>query len=431
MTQFCRFTLICATLLLAASMFAQAPAPVPGAGIITSFVPLQLHGHAHAHVLPRALGSVSGHTRQGLPFADSLANFSGHYFANGVDSLGNPQSKWYWNAVGNPPEMGGTTFINAPIIPVSLDIRLVDGSPAFFRGHRVFCDVTPFVQPVLNSPVFQNADYSSSPVPTQYVDAVQRAEFAKQAKPDWHTILVPSVKTTRVITVTLDKATVFVHLDGSCAVVLADADTVVPKIFPPALADTSTAVGAAELAGEMTTKDITTVLLPNTVLFEPDGSFFTGFHFYDIEPGDDTNGNLEKRYVANLSSWIDDGIFFEPDGTPVADLDDVSTLTHELAETFNDPFIGADGVHNLTPWHLSPNGICQDVLEVGDAAAFLPHSIFPMVMNGFLYHLPSMAMRQWFEQEVPSSALHGAYSYPNENVLTAPPPPNLPVNCGQ
>ena len=35
------------------------------------------------------------------------------------------------------------------------------------------------------------------------------------------------------------------------------------------------------------------------------------------------------------------------------------------------------------------------------------------------YHPQNEALLQWFEFESPSSAIDGAYSYPNESVLTA------------
>jgi len=74
---------------------------------------------------------------------------------------------------------------------------------------------------------------------------------------------------------------------------------------------------------------------------------------------------------------------------------------------------------DVTPWWLSPNGNCQDNLEVGDVIEGLPHESLPIVLNGVTYHPQNEALLQWFEFQVPSSALHGAYSYPDETVLTA------------
>lgn len=191
--------------------------------------------------------------------------------------------------VGNPPQHKGTTTINAPIVPVSIDLRNADGTPRFVNGHRLFYDVTPFVAPTVGSPVFQNSTYSSSSVPTQFSDAIQRAEFFSDAKDDWHTLLFPSVKTSRVMTLRKGTYQFALNADGSCCrFVLVDFNTFVNALFPATATDTTTPVGAAENAGEVTTKDMSTFLFPNTYLFEgsPSNCCVLGFHSYDFEPGD-------------------------------------------------------------------------------------------------------------------------------------------------
>jgi hypothetical protein len=73
--------------------------------------------------------------------------------------------------VGNPPERGGTTNINAPVVPVAVDLLNPDGSVVLHY------DPTPFILPALQSPLFENSTFTSSPKPSQVTDAVQRAEF--------------------------------------------------------------------------------------------------------------------------------------------------------------------------------------------------------------------------------------------------------------
>ncbi|HUC77450.1 MAG TPA: hypothetical protein VMS04_19275, partial [Vicinamibacterales bacterium] len=58
----------------------------------------------------------------------------------------------------------------------------------------------------------------------------------------------------------------------------------------------------------------------------------------------------------------------------------------------------------------------------------LPNSTFPMTMNGFTYHPQNEALLQWFQFQMPSDALDGAYSYPNQTLLTQPSAPQK-VNC--
>jgi hypothetical protein len=356
-----------------------------------------------------------GSPHDGIPNIDSVVNFSGQFNASGVDIQNNPQKKWDFNMVGNRPEHGGTTTINAPIIPVSIDLRNEDGSPRFVNGIRMISDATQFVQPVLDSPVFSNATYSSSNVPTQFTDAIQRAEFFNKAKTDWHTLLKPAVKPARSMTLLKGTYLFAVNDDGTCcAFILVDEGTFINNFLPIFGINQNTLVGNAENSGDITTQDISTFLFPNTFLFAAgDLSFFTvGFHTYDFESGNDSNGNVEQRYVLNYSSWVTPFVFFGDN------FEDVTPLSHELAETFNDPFVGSDSDHGVTPWWLAPNGGCQNLMEVGDVVEDLPGAGFPMISNGVLYHPQNEALLPWFEFQSPSTAIHGAYSYPDETLLT-------------
>ncbi len=382
----------------------------------------------HPTTPPRGHQNGQDHARFGLAGIDSAANWNKHFITGGIDPNGNPQHIWYYSMVGNPPELGGTTVFNAPIVPVSVDLRTANGSPRFVNGKPLISNVTPFVLPTLNSPVFQNSNYTSSDVPTQFTDAVQRAEFADRMRPDWHTLLAPSVKSTRVMQIDQDPTChptipgghcnyrFSLNADGSCcSFVLVDINTFVNELFPSTFPfDNSTAIGSAENAGDMTTKDISTFLFPNTYLYFGDVSqcCVLGFHSLDLEPGIPSNGNLLRLYVVNYSSWISPGIFR-------GGLGDVTALSHEMSEIFNDPFVGVDGIHNVTPFWLSPNGNCQDNLEDGDVIEGLPNQLFPITLNGRTYHVQNEALLQWFEFESPSSALGGAYSYPNTGTLTA------------
>jgi len=393
------------------------------------------------HVGPPTSKNGMAHARFGIPNIDSVPNFNGQYFTAGQDANGNPQNHWYFNTLGNPPQMGGTTTLNAPIVPVSLDLRNADGSPRFVKVvngvvttcanppgagcKRLFFDATPFIQPILDSPVFSNAHYTSSDAPTQFADAVARAEYSKSAKPDWHTLLAPSVKTGRTMTLRRGTYQFALNGDGSCCfVVLVNVFTFESKLFPPTFTfppDSSTPVGAAEAAGDITTKDVSTFFFPPAYLFIPTANgnlcCIGGFHTFDQESGDASNGNATRAFVLNYSTWFQSSFFRDPT------ILDVTGLSHEISETYNDPFVVADGVHDLTPWWLSPNGNCQDDLEVGDVIEGLPHQVFPITMptaNGpFTYHPQNEALLQWFEFQSPSTAINGAYSYPDITTLTA------------
>jgi hypothetical protein len=378
----------------------------------------------HQAVAPRGHRNGQAHARFGIPDIDSLVNFNKHFQANGIDAFGNPQHIWYYNMIGNPPEMGRTTTLNAPVVPVILDLRNFDGSPRFVNGQPLISSPAPFVTPTMNSPVFQNSTFDSSSVPTQISDAVQRAEFFNSAKSDWHTLLAPAVKTTRTMVLLRGTYRFALNADGTCCFfVEIDINTFVNALFPATPTDTTTPIGAAENAGDITTKDLSTFLFPNAFLYfngDPNQCCVIGFHSYDIEPGDASdNFASEKRFVLDYASWISPGIFS-------GGFQDVTALSHEVSETYNDPFVASDNIHNVTPWWLSPNGNCQDDLEVGDVIEGLPNGVYPITMNGMTYHPQNEALLQWFEFKSPSDAIDSAYSYPNVSTLTALSAPQNP-----
>jgi hypothetical protein len=400
-----------ATLLGATATFAQDSRQLPADHLSKAhakFLAVPPHGHT---------GSSHQGNANGIPGIDSLTNWNGSFKTPGFDPNGKYKDNWTYNMVGNPPQKGGTTNINAPVVPVVLQLLNPDGS--VFLTY----DPKPFILPTLQSPLFQNSTYTSSPTPTQFTDAVQRAEFWSTMAADWHTMLLGSLKQERIMQVPSGYYYYSLKNNGKCCLyVLIDIDEFGNLLFPADPADTTTPVGAAENAGDITTKDVSTFLFPNTYLYfngDPNECCVLGYHSYDYEPGDAQNGNKEKRYVLDYSSWISPGLFG-------ASFVDVTAVSHEISETFNDPFVVSDGKHNLTPWWLSPNGNCQDDLEVGDVIEGLRNASYPIKMNGMTYHPQNEALLPWFEFQSPSSAIDGAYSYPDEGTLTTLSPIELP-----
>jgi hypothetical protein len=408
MNRFCKALPVVLFLFFAASLsaFAQNAAQLP-ADFLKNARPMHAQ---NIHANKPALNLSKVNANSSIPGIDSITNFVQFFQAHGVDGNNNPQNLWSYSMVGNPPSAGGTTSINAPIIPVSLNLLNPDGS--VFLHY----DVGPFVTPTLASPVFTPASFSTSSTPTQFTDAIARAEFFNNMSQSWHTLLSPVVKTAR--TMNVPAGSYFFALNGNgscCAFVLIDIGEFVNLLFPPTFpVDNTTIIGQAELAGDMTTKDISTLLFPNTYLYfngDPNQCCVLGFHEFDFEPGVPENGNLPRLYVMNYSSWISPHLFG-------GGFQDITALSHEMAELFNDPFVVFDGVHNLTPWWLS-GGNCQDNLETGDVIEGLPSNVvFPIKgPSNFTYHPQNEALLQWFEFRSPSNAFQGAYSYPNTATL--------------
>jgi hypothetical protein len=344
---------------------------------------------------------------------DTVITFRGSYFVGS----GATRQQFFFTMVGHGPSLAATTTLNAPIIPVSLDLRNADGTPRFVNGHRLFSDVTKFIAPLLASPLFQKATYSSSNRATQFVDAIQRAEFFHRASSAWHTVLTPAVKPTRVMTLLAGSYKFATNADGTCcAFVLVDAATFSNKLFPSSPTDTTSIFGAALHAGNFTTKDVTTFFLPNTFLFSGTSNFFlVGFHTFVSLPGTPRNGDRERRFVMNFSSWVTPFVFFGDA------FQDVTGVSHEVTELFNDPF-----VTNITPWWKAPNGNCQNDLETGDVVEDLPNATFPVTLKGVTYHPQNETLLEWFERQAPSRAIHADYSYPDEKLLLSLSPVEKP-----
>ena len=197
--------------------------------------------------------------------------------------------------------------------------------------------------------------------------------------------------------------------DGSCsAAILVDTQTAFNAIFAVDSTDPSTTImGAAAAAGDITTKDISILLFNNVFLFDygPQQAFLVpGFHSLDFQ-------EPNKLYAMAFASWVTPGLLLPPFDW----IQDVTALSHELAEVMNNWAVD-DGVHNLTPWWLAQSDIgpeCLNFLEVGDPLEFLPNSDYPITMNGMTYHPQNVVLVPWFKREFPSSALHNAYSYPD------------------
>lgn len=367
----------------------------------------------------------------GTPGIDSIVNWSDQFISPGYDSNGNPQSVWPYTMVGNSPQSGQSASITAPIVPVRVQLLGPDGSVA-----ATFAPDGKVLNAALASPEFVSNTYTNGQ--GQFNDQMMRAEFANElhgeAGSEWHTILRPRLRTARTIKVPYLTASGtkawYYFVDGAGHPVLGaiDADTFGNLLFPATYPiDSSTPVGAAELAGDITTHDLSTFLFNNTVLFsggDINNCCVIGFHSYDYEPGTQRNGNLPRLYVLDYASWLSPGLFnfgFE----------DMTPWSHEMAETFNDPFI-----NNLTPWWLSVDpftgaGNCQNNLEVGDVVEVLnslnPVSTIPG--NGFTYHVQNEALFPWFAFESPSTANLGAYSFPDETTLLSLSPGPLLPGC--
>ena len=358
---------------------------------------------------PNAIAGNPG----GVANVISVPNFSRSFSVNGVT--------FPYTMVGNDPSLGHRTTVPTKIVAVSL--RLLNADGTLFDT----VDAGEFVQPVLNSPNFQRFKYEHDGSvgipgePTQFSDAIQRAEFFSSMDPNWHTELSPSLVDS--ITITVPKF-VNVRFRGQIVRAInyqsglaADGHRFVLMFSSFFNQQLGIIVNNEIDAGNFTTDSFNLPLFPNTFLFNfnPNNPLqrgsccVLGFHTYF------TDGAVpEQRWITDYASYISPGIFG-------GGFNDVTALSHEIAETFNDPF-----VNNVTPRWQFPGepGVCQGNLETGDPVEVLAHATFPVPLKNAgvttTYHPQTEALLQWFAQTVPSDALHGAYSYPDLTALQAP-----------
>lgn len=344
---------------------------------------------------------------------NSLATFDGTFVAQAGANAG---QDFHFTMIGNDPRLGNPTVFPACIDEVSLQLLNADGS--------VFTTVpfAPFERATLESPNFGLLDYSSG-AHIQYADAVHRAEFFNIMNDNWHTLLAPSVTARVTITVPF-----FVNVQLKNGTVIQ-----ARSFFTGTAADGSTFVLMLNLLfnfffdnevvneinqGNFLTNGVNMMLFPNTFLFSlnqnnpnvPGGCCTLGFHTYFV------NGTFpESRWVTEYASWISPGLFG-------AGFEDVTALSHETSEAFADPF-----VNNLTPnWQFpgqpANSTACQANLEEGDPIEVLSSATTPIVVKDkrfeFAFHPQNVALFEWFEMGATSNALHGAFSFPDETVLT-------------
>jgi hypothetical protein len=364
--------------------------------------PLSIHGQPDfldTTTQVVAPANAQAATPASLAHVISVPNFQSSFSSRG--------KTWPFTMIGSSPSLGISTALPAKIVPVSL--RLQNADLVTFTT----VSVTGFITPMLNSPNFHAASYTSG-TSIQFADAVQRAEFFHMMKSTWHTKLQP-VTAVQLFTLTVPRFTT-ITLNGKKTQVrtyftskATDGHTVVflldqffnQQIFNLAVKEIN--------AGRFTTNAMNVALFPNTFLYSVNSSggmgncCVLGFHTFFTDNGAPT----ESRWVFAFASWISPGIFG-------GGLVDVSALSHEISEAVDDPF-----VDNLVPAWQFPNepGTCQDTLETGDPVEVLANAVSPVKIGTITYHPQTEALLQWFEQKTTSNAIGGAFSYPNTKAL--------------
>jgi hypothetical protein len=344
---------------------------------------------------------------------NTLATFDGAFVAQAGPEAG---GDFRFTMIGNDPRLGHPTVFPACIDEVSLQLLNADGS--------VFATVPfgPFEKATLESPNFEPLSYRSGGN-VEYADAVHRAQFFNVMKNNWHTLLMPSV--TARTTMTIPR---FVNIQ------LKDGSIITARsYFTGTAADGSTFVLMLNILfnalfenevvnqinqGNFVTSGINMTLFPNTFLFSlntanpnaPGNCCTLGFHTYFLD-----GVFPESRWVTQYASWISPGIFN-------GGFQDVTALSHETSEAFANPFVSNPAPNWQFPGQPAGSKVCQANLEEGDPIEVLPNATATVEVKEkgfhFFYHPQNIPLLQWFEMGTTSGAIDGAFSFPDETVLT-------------
>ncbi len=294
-------------------------------------------------------------------------------------------TNYSYTLLGTDPAQGpASTIIPTVIVPIRLTIPdyLVNGQPLVLDGART-------MHSVLNSPIFHVSNYDSGH-DLQFTDAMLHAEFTTAPK-GWHMRLSPSVAPTIDVMTTPGMTNVYVAKSGKYAAVINNGvvdDAIVKYIranFEP-----------------------TTYVIFVTYNALEGGAF--GYHSGLL------NRDKTGLEIFTYTSWLEGvGDVF---GLPSPNS---TTLAHEAAEVVHDAF----GTSRTLLWGdpFNHNKCFQNYIEVGDAVEDAPAKVQntpqTVIVNGKkqIFTVQSEALLPFFTRESPSSAIHQAYSWPNETAI--------------
>ncbi len=307
--------------------------------------------------------------------------------------------QYSYTIAGQKPESGGTTTIPTVVVPLSLYFATSGGR----AGHKVEMDAGSIVPEVLHSPIFQAFPFATGN--TQYVDAVERAQFDEtaRAKSEWHTLLgQPQLAPPIQIDIPVANGYVLhsVRIGKSLAVV--DLDYVQKQLFEHLA---STGAGPDKLVIALT-KNVAFYSLGDATV-----CCSVGTHGARLDP----SGASAQAFV--IGSYFDKGV------TP--HYTDVQGLSQQVAEWMNDPLHGYRA-NEFPSWLKPPSNVGWG--GSGESSAYLmdqPTDYLPaadstrVAARGKVYHLENMALLPWFAQSVATETFQRAYSFPDTKALLA------------
>lgn len=422
------FRLVC----FLALSFEAAPAYADGTVKLHSTIkghpigPIRMQGRdPHSMVAFKAQNHLSAAMNNHLLKEKSSAggSFAGPGIKNGtVDTVpyfnswfitGSRNSIYTYSMVGQSPTMGGTTGINNELIPLITLLIDSNGNIAFVFDPTVVNDPQGSdVDLVKQSPIYDATttypgNRGSLPPDTgQIVDTNQRAEFSLVRTTDWHTPLnTPTSPNTQY-------AQVLFQNNGDWTFVVDQNNN---PLFPVVNIVSISNIFGQILAVEMPANNVVPIILTDFVAaFDPVSGNCCALGYHNAQPG------IVNQAGILVWAWA---TFVPQSNNPFdAGFSDIVTLSHELTELYNDPFVNT----NVAPWVDGSVTFAQGNLESGDVIENMSvvDAVYPVVLNTFggpyTYHPQNVALLQWFTRN-PAAPTNGpgpgVYSWPNTNTL--------------
>lgn len=352
------------------------------------------NGHLHLSLLYALLGlcvALSPACEKKGPSGPAIAvpTFTRTFTAAGKD--------YHYTVAGRDPADGGTTTISTVLVPVSL---VFDGSTDE-AGNKVEVRAAPDVQKVVQSPLFQKHTFATGD--TQYGDAMQRAQFYKEATAkDWHTLLgQPRVTAPLQINIPAANGYVLNSKKTGHSLAIVDLNFVQKELFK----------GLAKTQAKP--DELVIALTKNTEFYElDDATVCCTWGAHGVQ--EYATSKVLQPFV--LSTYIDSGV--------VPGYSDVQPLTQQIAAWMNDPLYGHK--ENAFPAWRKPvaKGGCGG-RGIGTHYRFaLPTDSAPesnstvVQADGGEYHLENVALLPWYTQSASPDSYQGAYSFPDTHLLT-------------
>ena len=339
-------------------------------------------------------GKVDVSTTSGTEVGDGVDQAPGQtdglaVYAANYTSLGGKQLPFL--IVGTDPSKGAAlTTVPTVIVPVKIVYQLA-GNTALDGAS-----IAPAVE---NSPIFLSADYTVGGTDlgvTQFGDALQRGQFFNLPgfSKDYHVLLgTPAVAPALTVTVTKTSDGNLFRLRNGRLIGIVRSGFLNAQLI-------------AQLSAF--NADTVPIFLTDNVFESSSGTIdgtccVLGFH------------RSQRPPASTAKTWI--YAAYTEKGTFVGDaILDVQSLSHEVAEWLNDPFVGSltVGFVNLVPPALLPGqgGACIINFETGDPLE-APPAVFTKTTNGTVYHLQDEVFLPWYLHTTPSFSVNGWYSLQN------------------